>query len=241
MEEKTTQPLETPERAGFDKTKLFVPAAIVIASLVISGTIFFSQNRGGTANIGGSVKTGGQTQKVSEDNDAFLGPKNAKVALVEFSDFQCPFCRRFWKETLPQLKKNFIDTGKIKFVYRDFPLDFHPSAMPAAQAAECAGEQGKFWEFHDKIFQEQDRRGTGTVQFNVSDIKKWAAELGLGPDKFNNCLDSGKYEEEVKKDYADGSGYGVSGTPTVFVNGDPIIGAQPYEIFKAAIERALNK
>lgn len=102
--------------------------------------------------------------KVSVDDDPVLGKADAPVTLIEFSDFQCPFCRAFWKEALQQIKKDYIDTGKAKFVYRDFPLSFHPLAKPYALAANCANDQGKFWEMHDKIFEEQAKKGEGTIQ-----------------------------------------------------------------------------
>ena len=233
------------EKSQFDKTKFFIPASIIIAALIVSGTIFYTRGEisNGTANIGNTAPgtNQGGTVKVSVDDDPFLGPKNAKVVLVEFSDFQCPFCRKFWRETFLQIKKEFIDTGKIKFVYRDFPLDFHPQAKNSAEAAQCANEQGRFWEFHDKIFEEQEKKGEGTIQFTLQDIKKWASEIGVNSDKFNSCLDSGKYKSEVEKDYTEGSSYGVSGTPTTFVNGKPIVGAQPYSVLKSEIENALEK
>jgi len=241
MENQTTESIKT---GGFDGSKLFIPISIIIAAVIISGTIFYTDSKTKTANIKEAIQPGGgsgEIVKVSEDDDAFLGPKNADVVAVEFSDFQCPFCRKFWKDSFPQLKKDFIDTKKIKFVYRDFPLTFHPSAMPAAQAAECAKEQNKFWQFHDKIFEEQDKKGEGTIQFTVDDIKKWAAEIGVDSGKFNTCLDSGKYKEEVEKDYNDGVSYNVSGTPTLFINGKALVGAQPYEVFKSEIEQALKK
>lgn len=235
------------EQKSFDKNKLILPAAILIAAFLVSGSIIYGDKLSGgkkTAQIqqgADAVGEDGQKVDVSADDDAFLGDKKAKVVLIEFSDFQCPFCRRFWKETLPLLKKEFIDTGKIKFVYRDFPLSFHPSAQPAAEATECAEEQNKFWEMHDKIFEEQEKLGQGTEQFAVSDIKKWAGQIDLDKTKFNQCLDSAKYKAEVEKDSADGAAAGVSGTPTVFVNGKRIVGAQPFSVFKAAIEEELNK
>lgn len=227
------------QQQQLDKTKFFLPASIIIAALIISGVIFYTKGYN-TANIGSGAPKDGGAISVSADDDAFMGPKNAKVVLIEFSDFQCPFCRRFWKETLPNIKKDFIDTGKIKFVYRDFPLNFHPAALPSAQGSECARDQGKYWEFHDKIFQEQDLKGEGTITFTAIDIKRWASEIGLDTGKFNGCFDSEKYASEVEKDYNDGVRYGVSGTPTVFVNGKGIVGAQPFEAFKAAIEEALK-
>lgn len=227
----------------FDKTKLILPGAILIAALMISGSVvFYSIN---TGKLGANIKqpsgpTAGEKVDVSVDNDAFIGNEKAKVTVVEFSDFQCPFCRSFWSGAYQQIKKEYIDTGKIKFVFRDYPLSFHPAAQISAEASECAHEQGKFWEMHDKMFQEQAKQGTGTVTYGAVELKKWASQIGLNSFVFNQCLDSGKYKSEVEKDTADGSSYGVSGTPTLFVNGNPIVGAQPFSVFKAVIDRELK-
>jgi len=177
--------------------------------------------------------------KALEDDDPFIGKENAPVTIIEFSDFQCPFCRRFYTQTLPQIKSQYIDTGKVKFVYRDYPLSFHPSAQIAAEAGECAEEQGKFWELHDKIFDEQGKQGSGTVQFTVTDLKQWAADIGLDTGKFNECVDSGKYTSEVQKDFADGSAAGVTGTPGFVINGKPLVGAQPFTVFQQIIDAEL--
>ena len=170
----------------------------------------------------------------SVDDDPMRGSPDAKVTIIEFSDFQCPFCGKFWKETYPQLMKEYVETGKAKFVFRDYPLEFHPEAQKAAEASECAHEQGKFWEYHDKIFENQQ-------SLSVANEKQWAKDLGLDSAKFDNCLDSGKYAEEVKKDAAEGSAAGVSGTPGFFVNNQIISGAVPFEVFKQAIEAELAK
>lgn len=186
------------------------------------------------------------TVKMAElvDDDPFLGDENAPVTFVEFSDGQCPFCRRQYTQTLPQLKRDYIDTGKVKYVYQHFPLSFHPAAQPSAEAIECAEDQGKFWELHDKIFDEQNKQGTGTVQFSVDDIKTWAGEIGLDTQSFNGCLDSGKYRSEVQADFAAGQQAGVTGTPTSFIGpsdgfGQKIVGAQSYAVLKAAIDSYL--
>lgn len=238
---------EEPHKAvGFDKTKLFLPGAILIAAVLISGTLMYTK-AGSNKNVAGSNIGGQQAPQagakvdVSADNDAFLGNEKAKVVVIEFSDFQCPFCRSMWRDTLPQIKKDYIDTGKIKFVYRDFPLDFHAGAKPAAEGTECARDQGKFWELHDKIFQEQDKQGQGTIQFTKADVVKWAGQIGLNMSQFNQCLDSGKYKAEVEKDMADGTAAGVSGTPATFINGRLLVGAQPYSSFKAIIDEELSK
>ena len=224
---------------NFDWTKFILPGAILIAGVLISSAVIYSNGGfGGPASI---RDTPGDIKKVSADDDSYLGDEDAPVVLIEFSDFQCPFCRSFWRDTLSLIKSEYIDTGKVKFVYRDFPLSFHPGAMPAAQATECAEEQGKFWEMHDKIFSEQGKLGSGTVQFGVSELKKWASEIGLNAGNFNSCLDSQKYAEEVNNDAKDGQAAGVTGTPGFFINGRSIIGAQPFEAFKSIIEEELNK
>lgn len=179
-----------------DKAKLFLPVSILIAGVLISGSLIYTSSS--SKSLTGSGKNAGQVAaigneqpsgpvNVSIDDDAYLGDKNVPITMIEFSDFQCPFCRSFWRDTLPQIKKEYIDTGKLKFAYRDFPLSFHQGATPAAQATECAEDQGKFWQLHDKIFQEQDKQGQGTIQLTKSDIVKWAGQIGLDMSKFNQC------------------------------------------------------
>ncbi|MBU0661983.1 DsbA family protein [Candidatus Micrarchaeota archaeon] len=173
-------------------------------------------------------------QNVSADDDAVLGNANAPVEIIEFSDYECPFCSRFVTQTLPEIKTKYIDTGKVKLIYRDFPLEFHADAQKAAEAAECAEEQGKYYEMHDAIFENQQAIG-------VSSLKAYAAQIGLDTAKFDACLDTGAMAAEVKKDAADGSAAGVSGTPTFFINGTKIVGAQSFSAFESAIEIELAK
>lgn len=169
-----------------------------------------------------------------------LGQEDAPVTIVEFSDFQCPFCRRFYTDAYQQLKKEYIDTGKVKLYFRHYPLDFHPMAVPSALAAECANDQDKFWEMHDKLYDEQEKKGSGTtIEYTNDDIKAWATDLGLEMTSFNTCFDSKKYEDRVTKDTADGSAAGVSGTPAFFIEGTELIGAQPFEAFKTIIDKKL--
>ncbi len=146
---------------------------------------------------------------LNEDDDPVKGDAKAPVTLIEYSDFQCPFCGRAFTQTLPQIEENFVKKGKVKLVFRDLPLAFHPEAHPAAEAAECADEQGKFWAYHDLLFKNQQELGT-------ANYKKWAQEAGLDVSKFNSCFDAGKYKSEVDKDNADATKAGASGTPTFF-------------------------
>ncbi|MBI2573398.1 DsbA family protein [Candidatus Woesearchaeota archaeon] len=166
------------------------------------------------------------------DTDAVLGDEDAPVTIVEFSDYQCPFCGRFYQQTLPQLKSQYIDTGKVKLIFRDYPLPFHAMAEPAAIAAECAGKQGKYYALHDKIFANQELLSEAT-------LKQWAQEIGLNSATWEKCRADPAIKQEVAKDMQDGSAAGVQGTPAFFVNGRLISGAQPFAAFQQVIEQAL--
>jgi len=185
-----------------------------------------------------------QNQRVflGVDDDPMLGKPDAKVLIIEFGDYQCPSCRMFWQDVEPRLKKEYIDTGKAKLVFRDFPIvQIHPEALLAAEAVDCAGDQNKYWEFHDKVFREQYNKGDDLVRFKAADLKKWAKDIKLDQPKFDQCLDSEKFKEEVLKDKADGDAVSVQGTPTFFINGRVIGGAQPYPAFKNLIDELLKQ
>ncbi|MBI5407291.1 MAG: DsbA family protein [Nitrospirae bacterium] len=183
-----------------------------------------------------------QEAVVSMDDDPVKGELNAPVTLIEFSDFQCPYCGRFFKSTLTEIERDYIKTGKVRYVFRDFPLEFHKQAPKASEAANCAGEQGKYWEMHDKLFANQNA-------LMVDKLREYAAEIGLGSGPFDACLDSGKYAEEINRDIEDGKKAGVSGTPSFFIGksqgkgkeitGKRIVGARPYESFKQIIDQLL--
>lgn len=214
--------------------------AAVFAVLLVVSIFTYGFRGAGTTGITGTtvkdVKNAAADEGraagtgVSADDDPQKGPANAKVTIIEFSDFQCPFCAR----AQPTLEQIFQTYGsKVRLVYRDFPLSFHQNAQKAAEAAECADEQGKFWEYHDILFANQNALDTES-------LKKYAAELKLDSQKFNSCLDSGKYGQEVKKDFSDGQSAGVQGTPAFFINGRLVSGAQPFENFKAIIDEELK-
>ncbi|MBI2121936.1 MAG: DsbA family protein [Candidatus Sungbacteria bacterium] len=225
-----------------------IPASIIVAGVLIAFAVFYS-GRGGNMAPSRQPSAANNTAPAAPvisgdlaDDDPTLGNPDAPVTMVEFSDFQCPFCRSMWRNILPQIKENYIKTGKVKFVYRDFPLtSIHPGAEPAALAGECADEQGKFWTFHDKVFEEQDKKGQGTVEFGAADLKQWARAAGLDGVQFDSCLGSRKYADEVAKDLQDGVAAGVTGTPATFVNGRLISGALPYAQFEAIIEEAFKR
>jgi protein-disulfide isomerase len=159
------------------------------------------------------------------------GNPAAPVTVVEFSDFQCPYCVRA-RPTVNRVRETYGD--KVRWVFRHFPLDFHAQAVKAGEAAACAGEQGKFWEMHDLLW-------ANTAKLQVSDLKSHAATLGLDGAKFGECLDSDRYAGLVEADLEAGQGYGVSGTPAFFVNGRPLVGAQPFDAFAQIIDDELQR
>jgi protein-disulfide isomerase len=183
---------------------------------------------------------------ITADDDPVLGSADAPVTMIEFSDFQCPFCARFYSETLPLIKDNFIDTGLVKMVYRDFPLQsIHPNAIPAAVASECADDQGAYWEYHDMLFENVSVWGPMEIPSAVEQFKSYATDLGLDVGTFSECLDTGKYVTEVTGDYTDGVAYGVTGTPAFFLGSEQtgyfqLSGARPYPEFQFAIEQILG-
>ena len=159
------------------------------------------------------------------------GPKDAPVTIVEFSDFQCPFCRNV-VATVKEIMRQY--EGRVKWVYRDFPIaSLHPQAPKAAEAARCAGEQGKFWEYHDLLFDSQ-------AQATMVDFRRFADQLKLDPKSFGLCLDNGRHHAAVEADVQDGARLGITGTPTFFINGRVLVGAQPLENFRRIIEAELG-
>lgn len=168
-------------------------------------------------------------QKIAVEGHASKGDKDAPIQLVEFSDFECPFCARA-HPTLQQVLSAYGD--KIRFVYRHYPLPNHPNAKPAAEASACALEQDRFWPFHDRLF-------ANTSKLTESDLKTHAASAGLDITKFAACFESRKYKAQVERDITEAGGAGVTGTPAFFINGRPLEGAQPFEAFKRVIDEEL--
>jgi protein-disulfide isomerase len=177
---------------------------------------------------------------ISIGDAPLLGSEEAKVTVVEFSDFQCPFCASFFSNTLPEIKKHYIDTGKIKFYYKHYPLDFHQNAKIASVASECANEEGKFWDYHDILLANQTAWETISGNDTTKTLVSYAESLGLDSSKFESCLNSMKYERTVDSDLEQGYVMGVTGTPAFFIgtegNYTLIEGAQPFESFRQAID-----
>ena len=183
------------------------------------------------------------TEPVAIAAEPTRGKGTARVALIEFSDYQCPFCSRYSRDTYPQIATEYVDSGKVKYVFRDFPLSFHKQAFKAAEAAHCAGAQGKFWEMHDTLFQNQ-------AALAPEQLGGHAKTIGIDATAFQQCLDSGRFTAEVNKDVTEGGAAGVTGTPAFLVGViqpdgrvkvvRKLSGARPYADFKAALDSALG-
>ncbi len=169
--------------------------------------------------------------EIPEDDDPVLGPAEAPITIIEFSDYECPYCQKWHVQVWPQIQETYGD--QVRLVYRDFPLtSIHANATPAAAAANCAREQEQYWEFNELLFSNRYRLSKSSYQL-------YAEELGLDMPAFNECLDSGRHNEEVQADFDFAASLGVRSTPTFFVNGIPVVGAQPYEVFADLIEKEL--
>jgi protein-disulfide isomerase len=169
-------------------------------------------------------------QKVTVAGSPAKGPAAAPVEVVEFSDFQCPFCLRAYP-TVNQVLSTYGD--RVHFVYRNYPLPNHPEARPAAEAAQCAAEQGQFWPYYDRLFADQ-------TKLSGDGLKQSAAAIGLDTARFNACVDTHKYKDRVETDIKEGNEAGVNGTPAFFINGRLLSGAQPYDVFKRVIDEELE-
>jgi protein-disulfide isomerase len=178
------------------------------------------------------------TAKVSDLTGVnMLGKKDAPITIVEYTDYQCPFCQRFHVSAYPEIKKNYIDTGKVRFFSKDLPLDFHPNAMRAAMAARCAGEQGKFWELRDVMGQNPDK-------LDMDNIATFAQNLKLDSVALRACVNSNKYRDQIQADVVEAMKIGATGTPTFIVgksqgngvDGDLLLGALPFSEFDSKLK-----
>ena len=240
-----------------NKNLLIICGTIIVASTIISGTILYSNFVKNNVFTNGNIPNQQmQNQpagpvKISIDDDPVLGDKNAPLTLIEFSDYECPFCKRHFDQVYSEIKKDYIDTGKLKLVYRDYIAvpSHNPLATSQAMAAQCAKDQGgdsAYFKYHDEIFKRTTSNGNGMA---VSELPVIAKYLGLNVATFQSCLDSNKYRDEVNKDITDGQKAGVRGTPSFFVgksnssgiiDGTIIVGAQPFSAFKVIIDEMLK-
>lgn len=202
-----------------------VGSVIVVAIIVLVGIKFY-EPRSCVAPV--------VTPMTTTDDDTILGNADAPVTVVIFGDYECPFCKKAYDTAEVQMRKEYVDTGKVKMVFRDYPLDnIHQNARPASEAAQCALPQGKFWEYHDALFDQQEKLGS-------IDYVKLAGDLGLDTVVFKSCFDNKTYAAEVEADREAGIAMGIEGTPATFINGELVPGAYPYATYKQAIDRALK-
>lgn len=178
-----------------------------------------------------SVSLDPPRMQVAADGRPTRGPAKAPIEIIEFSDFECPFCLRAFP-TVSRVLQTYGD--KIRFTYRHYPLQNHPNARPAAEASACAAEQDKFWEYHDRLF-------SGQGKLSLADLRQHAADVGLNAIAFNDCLESHKFAKQVEEDIEAGNRVGVNGTPAFFINGRILSGAQPYEVFQRVIDEELAR
>jgi len=182
-------------------------------------------------------------QTMSVAGEPFKGQPGATLAIIEYADFECPFCRRFEHDVYPQIRDSYVNTGKVKYFHRDMPLPFHQGAMPAARAAQCASEQGKFWEMHDSLLGD-------AASLNAADIDARAAKLGLNVSQLDQCISSDRFADIIQRSVAEATGMKISGTPTFIIGtldarGElmnvkkTVVGAYPFETFKAALDPLL--
>ncbi len=197
-----------------------------------------------TLNAGGSPPVGSSNDSTAPVSTDFqvreanrLGDKNAKVTLIEFADFQCPYCERWFQQVESQIVQQYVQTGKLTFVYKHSAFLGQESSW-SAQAAECAADQGKFWEYHDELFKQQNGENQGA--FTKDKLIGFAQTLELDMSTFTSCLNNDETLARVQADTQEGQQASVNGTPTFFINGQRIVGAQPYSTFQAAIDKALG-
>jgi protein-disulfide isomerase len=217
---------------------LLIPAAFVLG--LFAGYLIWGQSSTSLAASSTEASQAAAVQtpqpvtryQVDDGGNPAVGPKDAPITIIEFSDYQCPYCLQWNTQVYRRLLQAYPD--KIRFVYRDFPLySLHPEAEAAAEAANCAGEQGRYYDYHDKLFSEEFALGADAYI-------QYARELGLDEAKFQDCLSSHRTKDEVTADYQYAANLGVRSTPTFFINGVAVIGAQPYEVFQQVIDQELS-
>jgi len=256
------------------KTIISLPISILAAAILISGAVIYSANQKGTAlppsagdpSAFANGEEQAQTITVSPigERDIVMGDKNAKVTLIEYGDYQCPFCGRFFAQVEPDLIDDYVDTGKVKFVYRDLAF-LGPESVAAAEAAECSKDQNKFWQFHDAIYMEEIKDGQEhNNNLNRNLFVKLAGQVGMDTDEFVKCYDSKKYSQVVAESVQASQRAGINSTPTSFImratsetasfiklspnvdakekngNGQEISGAQPFAAFVGVIDALLK-
>ena len=211
----------------------------IVAGLAIAGIVAFAFRPNEKTRAVDDTSASSLNQSLGEISlDKSLGEEKAPVVVVEYGDFQCPACQRFFQTTAEQLKSEYVQTGQVRFVFRQFAF-LGDESQWAAEASECANEQGRFWEYYDKLYWEQNGENVGI--FSKDNLKRFAIDLELDTAEFDQCLDSGRYAEKIQQETLEGQQAGVRGTPTVFVDGQYLENGGSYPVLKAAIEAALGE
>ena len=238
------------------KRDMFLPISILVAAIVLGGAIVFATlYKGGSApapaagNDGGTA-TASTTISAAQvmtlgSRDAILGNVNAKVTLIEYGDYQCPYCGEFFSQTEPQIIQNYVNTGKARFVFRDFAF-LGPESTASAEAAQCAEDQNKLWAYHDALYSAKVADDSAGGQeddgfFSTAELLKLGQETGLNMSTFTSCVNNNTDASIVDQEKSDAADAGVNSPPSFFVNGEMITGAQPYSVFQAALDSALQQ
>ena len=231
------QEKNTPDKPKQD----FLSASIIVGCLIIALSIMFvGQNLAkilvSSQNFSSSLLVNTQQPVLNlkdRTGQPTLGNPNAKITMVEFADFQCPYCQAFFRDTFPEIKAKYIDIGKVKFIFRQLPLAIHQNAQAAAVASECANNQNRFYDYYDMVFKNAQPSGAGLAAAN---LKQYAKALGLDSSKFNQCLDNNETLPQITEDVNAAIAAQVAGTPTFFVNGQKVVGAQGFSVFQQILQ-----
>jgi protein-disulfide isomerase len=230
---KRKQPQRRPRRSRLQRMGAWLPVTVVGAGAIAVAVVAIVVTHGG----GSTTNVPIPTRTVSTQGRT-LGPENARVTVEEYADFQCPACARAARTLDPNIEQDYVADGRVKLVFQTVALIGEESIW-AAQAAECANEQGKFWDYHDKLFENQHGENQGA--FSIDNLKRFAVELGLDTQTFNQCVDSGKYQDLIKTETQDAVNKGIQSTPTFIIGEQTVEGAGSYSNLKSVIEAELRK
>ncbi len=225
---------------------VLLPASIIVAAVLISGSIFYMVGKNQNGNNPPVDNQNNQPANAAEilkiqGGDVVLGDQSAPVTIVEYGDYQCPWCGKFFEETEKPLREEYIKTNQVKMVYRNFAF-LGPESTAAAEAAECAKDQGQFWAYHDSLYAAENKDGAeNNGNLNRELFVQIASNLKLDVKVFEVCIDGQKYTDKISKDKTDGQTVGVNGTPALFVNNQQAGGFLTYPQLKSAIDGALSK
>ncbi len=217
-------------------------AALLLSVLALAGC---AASGSGPARLGPTTarQTGTAANSPPTGEQRGMGSSDAPITVIEYSDFQCPFCARFASDTQAQLQQEYIDTGKVRFLYRDLPLtDIHPGALLAAHVANCAAEQGSFWPMHDQLVQGAAARAWGQGDMNDFNVfMGYAAALQLDVGKLQSCVQNNQFASQIQADMREATALGIRSTPTFVVNGQLLVGAQPIGVWRQALDGMLTQ